>query len=920
MQLSVYVYGNGKLFVEYFNAIATVIGTTGFASALRLAILLGGVTALFRMIFKRDMMELVRWFVVFYVAMYIALTPKVTVMVEDRTDLGQSYPVANVPLGVAALAHFTSAIGSGMTGIIESIFHMPDYLPYNQTGLVMASRLVTAANQFQITNAEFNRNMQGFINQCVFYDLFLGKYSFDQLLDTPAIWDFIKQNASPARAFPYNGHIVTCRQGIQSLETDWKTTIDQAQTRYGARLFPSQTGAKAQLLKYLPASYKLLVNSSQDASSIMQQYMLANALQSGVGHMAATTNAPAALESYIESKSQLQQRMNYQSIGEQAAYWLQLLKNTLEMVMYGSFILVILLAFLPSGLSILKNYAIGLFWLQSWAPLYAIINFAVSYYAQAKSSALTAGTGITLHNLDGLSTINMDMAALAGYLTLSVPFFAAGLVKGMMSTLGQIAQYAGGMVQTVTGHVASEAAAGNISMGNTSVDTHQAFNMNANHLDTMGRMVSGGMSTMMASGETLTMTASGTSVLNTSGAISNLGTNINLAETMRAAYSHNAELATTQSQSDAHTLQASKASQLRSLQELAEFQGKSASSGDSASLSSSSSFNNAINTIHRETARFAQEFGLNYEQASNIIASQYGAVTAHAGFDTEKSAWGKAASLVTGASGGVDISGGAKLEHAGTHGHSNRDMYSAAKDVARDASFSHSVDVATREIQEHNYRTNQEEGHRLSDSVASSFEQANRASHDMSTHLQQAQSYREMASLAQENTRNINTNYNQVFYEWLSNQPGTDGHGHMGTTGAATVLRDPGMGQAYAQRFVEEHGSSLMPHMQGNMPHSSSDVQSAYRASQSSVKTESAITGQYGADRNQVFQMAHNEGLGKGNIVDDSVVKTTEATHKAAQWNIDEQQGSISQRGATVKQEVKSKMGENRRNPPVDID
>ena len=108
--------------------------------------------------------------------------------------------------------------------------------------------------------------------------------------------------------------------------------------------------------------------------------------------------------------------------------------------------------------------------------------------------------------------------------------------------------------------------------------------------------------------------------------------------------------------------------------------------------------------------------------------------------------------------------------------------------------------------------------------------------------------------------------------------------------------------------------------MQGNMPHSSSDVQSAYRASQSSLKTESAITGQYGADRNQVFQMAHNEGLGKGNIVDGSVVKTTEATHKAAQWNIDEQQGSISQRGATVKQEVKSKMGENRRNPPVDTD
>ena len=92
------------------------------------------------------------------------------------------YAVDNVPLGLAWLANVTTAIGDGLTQLMEQNFSLPDDLRYGQTGMVMASNLVTAASTFQVTDPDFEHNLQGFIHQCVFYDLLLHKYSFTSII------------------------------------------------------------------------------------------------------------------------------------------------------------------------------------------------------------------------------------------------------------------------------------------------------------------------------------------------------------------------------------------------------------------------------------------------------------------------------------------------------------------------------------------------------------------------------------------------------------------------------------------------------------------------------------------------------------------------------------------------------------------
>lgn len=217
IELSIVTYGNGDILREVFNAIAATMNSdSAYSTLIHLAIGLAGVWTMFDLVGKRSLTVLVRWFALYYLAFYVVFFPKTTVNIVDRVAQGKVYLVDNVPLGLAALASYTSIIGDSLTQLTEQNFSLPDDLRYGQTGMVMASNLVTAASTFQITDPVFENNMEDFINQCVFYDLLLDKYSAQDLLTTSNIWQFVTQNASPARVFMYGHTVVTCKDGVTS--------------------------------------------------------------------------------------------------------------------------------------------------------------------------------------------------------------------------------------------------------------------------------------------------------------------------------------------------------------------------------------------------------------------------------------------------------------------------------------------------------------------------------------------------------------------------------------------------------------------------------------------------------------------------------------------------------------------------------
>lgn len=896
MQLSVYVVGNGSLFASYFNMVAMLVGEGAFDSAIRLFIMLGGCMTLIKYIRRRDLMDFVRWFGVYYLVIFILLVPKVTVVVEDQIIMNQSDVVDNVPLGLALIAHVSSSFGMGMTHMIEKVFHESDELSYSKTGMIMASRMLSTANQFQITDPDFNKDLQSFVQQCIFYDLLLKRYTFKDLLNTNNIWGLVQENASKARAFTQSGKVTTCAEGIGSLQGGWQSAIEQAQTRYGARLFPGEKDAKAQLIKFLPASYKMLTDISSSASELMKQHLLANAIQEGVPTMAAKTNASAAIGNYINTKSQVQQRSTFQSVGEQAAVFLPLLKNALEMIMYGAFIFVVLFALLPTGMTILTNYVLVFFWLELWAPIFALINFSVSYFAQAKSLALASGVGPSLHNLDGLATINMDMASLAGYLTMISALLSAALIKGLQVRLEQIAQYVGGTLQSTASQVAGEATAGSINLGNSSIDNHQAFNNSAHHWDTTGRLASGGVSTTMAGGGTMALTADGTQIMNMSGGMSQLGTTIRIADSIRVASSEQADSAYTAGYNNMRSYGETLTAGMRDFQDLSMMSGKMESSGTSSMLSENSSLNRSLTEMHRLTEKFARDHNISDQFASEVLTAAY--VNSSVGIS---GTWGPV-------KGKVDVG----LKHDSTDRKSSvsNELASAAEDYIKESGYSAVANTGLSAIHDHQYRFNTEEGNRLATHLNASLDQADHYRTEASSNFQKAESYRKTASYAAENAQTIDTNASQSFYEWWRTQPGTNGSGHLSDEDIQAIQQhDPQLAAMYAQRYAGDYAEKMTQNWQGDLAGSPVAISRAFGNNNEFVSGGTQVAhSQYQAHQQQIMAQAGHDGVSPGHVIDRRAPIADEAVTQVVKQKIEGGDQKVSQGGSDLTAESKEKI------------
>lgn len=807
-------YGGGQVLTLLFNGIATAVGDNNYNTLIRISALFGLAWVLLESTFRNQFVLNIKWFLGFVLLYNALLVPKVTVHVIDRLQHNQLTTIANVPWGLAFFASITSEIGDHLTRMTEQNFALPDDLKYNQTGTLMASNLIKSASHFEITNSNFAHNMREFMQQCVFYDIWLNKYTLQDLVTAPDIWRLISAHASPARAFPYNRQIVTCQQGIGLLNKDWQAELLQAGFIYGKRLFPqANQDQRSQLLKYLPISYNYLTDLSEDASILMRQNMLANAIEESVIGQAASHNATAAIQAYAVSRAQELKRSTYQITGELAARWLPIMKTVFEALFYGAFLFLFLLMLLPIGASIFRTYVMSLFWLQSWAPLYAILNLVMTVDARMNSLAATSqGTGhaLSFATLSGLAQVNSDTAALAGYLSMSIPFIAYGIVKGGAGAMTQLASYVSHVSQSAATSAGNEATTGNFSLGNTQFSNHSANNTSANHLNTNASLESGLFSYQTQSGAMIHRTPSGNAVIdNRNTTLSNIGTTVNLANSVRASASQQYERATTASMTHTQAYANSTSHVLKDLYDLASTQGHTLSADDTSTYSHSSSQTQAVQQVKELIHQFGKEQRLTDQQSAQILASAEAEIGVGLGIGS-----------VSGRASIVGISDSHKQQalHAG-------------KEFISRAHFSETTENAVRALHDKNYRVGNEHSRQLLTSIGSAYEEATMHRKEATASLQEASAYRQMATIATENALQINTNSNQEFVNWLQKQPAPNSQsGQMGRANAEYILsNDPETSRYYASRFAEQKTQEmLLSFKNSNSGYSKNRVESEY--------------------------------------------------------------------------------------------
>lgn len=532
--LEVFTVGGGEYLVNIFNAVAAWSGGGGYKSLIRVVMVMGLIYSLLVVAFTLNYKAWMNWFLQ-ATAIYLCLmVPTVDIKVTDRINPGLApATVDNVPMGLGVLASFTTQIGDWLTRSAETVFVMPSELNYSTNGMVYGARLFDATRNFIIRDAEFSTNLEHHFKNCLFGDVMLYQKSLTNLAKATDLWAAVGPG-SEARSQQWlerqgdgtvNSFIVTCRQAYQSLDAQWAPMIEANTPLWGKEVYPKLSNAlAADKLKHdVPIVSTAFTGAGGDFAEVMRQNTAINAFMQARNSMSGGTGA-AAVDTFAQTRADIQARNTYNSIAQQAMAWVPILNIVLTVVFFAMFPVIFPLFLMPqTGLSTLKGYTMGFFYLAAWGPLYVILHMICMTRATSAATGVADG-GVTLASYAGIGAVNGETATIAGFMLMSVPFLAAGLARGAMSIAGH------SMSMLAPAQNAAEAAAveqttGNYSYGNVSWANATSNMRQADQWSTAPTYMGGGASFgwRQDNGAMVTGFGNGQEVYDTSGAISRLG-------------------------------------------------------------------------------------------------------------------------------------------------------------------------------------------------------------------------------------------------------------------------------------------------------------------------------------------------------------------------------------------------------------
>ena len=527
MTVNVITSGGGQYIVNVLNAVAAWTGGGGFRSMLQVVMVMGLGYSLLIMAFSLNWKVLFNWFLS-ATAMYLCMiVPTTTVVVSDTINptVGNG-AVANVPLGLAVVASFSSQANNWLTNTAESVFTMPASLEYTAGGMVYPTRLNDLTKQFTIADPVMKSNVENFLQQCTFYDILLGQGNGWSTLASSTDLLTALGPGSAARStswIPSGGgasSIIGCQTAYRNIVAAYPALATAGVRAAAPSFYPNLPAANAvtQLQNDLPSmSQTFYGGTAMSAQTIFQQRSLVNAfMEARANFGAGGGDTFAALHADVQAQN------GYISAARQAMTWVPVLNLVLTIVFYAMFPVVFPLFLFPqTGTAALKGYLTGFFYLASWGPIYAVLHMFITQYSASQLSALAPG-GMTMATMSGIDAIDQNMETLAGYLLMFVPVLAAGMAKGAMS----IASNTGAMLAPAM--QAAEAAAVERTTGNYSYGNEHFQNSTGGQVNTAPtwNLASSGVPQVNMRGGNGTITSTmpdGSVVYNTTPGISHFG-------------------------------------------------------------------------------------------------------------------------------------------------------------------------------------------------------------------------------------------------------------------------------------------------------------------------------------------------------------------------------------------------------------
>lgn len=816
--LEIYTIYGGGMWKSAFDAVVGILGTGTWSTLLRIAGTFSVLGVLATFTKSRNPMVFVQWLAIFMLITSVLLVPKRSVQIIDITDPAAVWVTDNVPVGLAGIASVTTGIGYRVAQLYDYMMARPDSVTYTKTGMLFGSGIVAESSDIQTQNPELAQMLPDYVENCVIGDILLNhKYTVNQLLNTTDPLGLITSNPSPLRGIfkttSTNREFLTCQQAasqIQTLAGQDSQLTSPTFSMLTQRIFGNRMNGSVMLANAMNESYGFFYAGGMSAAQIMKNNVTNSAIRQGIRGFAARSSDTANLLNLATESAATKQRLSWAAGSTLATRQLPFLQSLMMLILVCLFPLVIALAAANHslfGLNTLKLYIGGFLYFQMWPVMFAILNYAATFWLQTK----TGGTPLVLSNRDAVALQHSDVANLAGYCAMSIPVLSFFLTKGAAAMGSQLAGSVMSSMAFGSAGVASTTADGNWSFNNMSMD-----NLNQNKMDTNMVQRQGQQTWQADNGSSHTLTSSGQNVIDGSGAMSNLPVNMRLSQLASSGFQEQARMSQVQAQTALDGYNHSVTSGWSQLEQVTRQSGSTENISNGSENSQAVNASRGANMMMSAAESYAKANNISTQQAYNELMSKTnqgsagGSIKGYGGAGVNLGVW-KA---------GAEASISAELRHSSSESHGTQETnangmeFKEGKNTQAVRDFKQGMDMVASSRVNESASHSESAGTSNVQQLAATLNDAQSQYHQFTTSSTNSNEFSRMATLAQNESASLDTNYTQEFVDWASNRYGDK---------AQSMLTSAPTAREAAMEFVNER---LKPEIMGDYGQGRSDLQS----------------------------------------------------------------------------------------------
>ncbi|EHF4936975.1 conjugal transfer mating pair stabilization protein TraG [Enterobacter hormaechei] len=792
--IEVYTIAGGGWFQDVFNGVAMFFNSSASDYLLAMATAISVLVAALAYVKSKDLLELAKWAAVYVAIISVLVGIEKDVQVIDLSEPAAIYQIDNVPAGIAVPASLLTRVGAGMAQVYDTIFARPDSLTYSKTGMMFGAALAVGSTNFMFTEPEAQRIFTDYVKNCVVADIQLNrKYTMGDLMRTSDPYALIFSNPSPLRGlYDTDRNFMTCEAAAAWLKNnsgdlngrDTGSYMKQASSwlhGFTNQVFGGNTGNTAIFTEMLSDSYNWFHNTSASSTEIIRRNVVMNGIRHGLNSYAVDSGNTAGMLNISSEMSLAKMRMSQSTSASIATHTLPIMHTVLLGMTIALFpVLVVLMVVSSLSWQVLKGYIYTIAYLQMWPVLFAILNHAMNFYLKDK----LGGTPVVLSTMDQVQNTYSDIGTTAGWLAISIPFIAWGMVKGLGQVMSQAGNYLGQTLQGAATQSSSSTVDGTWAFNNMQTDNVQGSKWDTNYSRRDGHI-----SEQLDNGAVLTRTKDGGTVMNTAEATSKLAVHIAGAESTVAGWNASAREQYAQSAQHQAGYQKGKETSWSQLQQFASQHGNSDSMGQSGDSSVTANMTRGMNLMKSLSEQYNQLKGYQGSTGFNELMDKTSRGSVSAG----------AKATVGGKLLGFGLEGHASAEVSGTSSsaHGTRKESTERQDSSHDKSarlveeFRQARDMVESSAAKLSASHTDTDSNSLTSQFGAALTDTSKEFESWQTSETRAREYSEMATYAHDNRAQFDQNYDQMFASYVSQKaPGR----------AQTVLSDTGSPEIAAER------------------------------------------------------------------------------------------------------------------------